>query len=148
MRICHHLSPWLQQGTSANHVASSSILFDPRAAAATSPAGAGARSPALPLSSPRCCAAAAPTVAKTFGRVGSSQTPALKNNHRQSFGLNLGYYSRLRYSATMMASLRSFHAWPGEIQTTIQIESPIFLSPNTLLPKIRPLSQFQNQFKF
>lgn len=60
MRICHHLSPWLQQGTSANHVASSSILFDPRAAAATSPAGAGARSPALPLSSPRllrrCCA--------------------------------------------------------------------------------------------
>lgn len=63
------------------------ILFDPRAAAPTSPTGAGARLPPPP--SPWCCA----TVAKTFGGVGWSQTPALNNHHRECSGLKLGYYS-------------------------------------------------------
>lgn len=82
--------------------------------------GPGTRSPAVPSSSLRCCAAAPATVARTVWRVGLSQTPAQTNNHRDHLGLKLGFYSRIRRRATMVTHLRSVQAQPGE---TFQIRA-------------------------
>lgn len=125
--FCHHLSllsnlnSWEQQGPPPitwplfiHFVWSSRCRSDVT--------GGGWRAlPALPLSPPP--AAAAATVAKTVGRVRWSRTPALNNDHREDLGPKLGYYSRIRHSAKMVASLRSFQARPGEIQTRIPIRA-------------------------